>query len=99
MVTVYSRTPMRSSVWSGHAADGVDHNQAQGVPARAVHDRAFGLQKACKRRSERRVTREKSLQIAGGRTWIRTRDLFLIRATGNLPQAPSRCTAYRSVQV
>ena len=78
-MTVYSRAPLRSSVWGGHAADGVDRNEAQGVPARGIQDHAFGLQKACKRRSGRRVSREKSLQITGGRTWIRTRDLFLIR--------------------
>ena len=99
MVNLYSRAVLQSSVWGGHATGGADHNEAQGVSARANCAQAFGLQKACKRRSGRRVEREKSLQITGGRTWIRTRDLFLVRATGNLPQAPSRCTAYRSVQV
>ena len=49
------------------------------IPARAIHNRAFGLQKACNRQIRRKGKREKSLQIAGGRTWIRTRDLFLIR--------------------
>ena len=83
MVTVYSRAPLRSSVWGGHGADGADHNEAQGVSARAIHDRAFGLQKACKRRSERRDGGGISLQITGGRTWIRTRDLFLIRQVGD----------------
>ena len=43
MVTVYSRAPLRSSVWGGHAADGAGHNEAQGVPTRALKDRAFGL--------------------------------------------------------
>jgi hypothetical protein len=79
MRMAYSRSVTRSSVWGGHAPDGADRNEAQGVPARANYAQAFGLQKACKRRSGRRVEREKSLQIAGGRTWIRTRDLFLIR--------------------
>ena len=79
MVTVYARTSLQSSVWGGHAANGADHNEAQGVPIRAIRNRAFGLQKACKRRSRRRVKRKKSLQMTGGRTWIRTRDLFLIR--------------------
>jgi hypothetical protein len=45
MVTVYSRMLARSSIWGGHAADGVDHNEAQGVPARAIHAHTFGLQR------------------------------------------------------
>ena len=53
--------------------------QGHRVPSRVIHDHAFGLQKACKRGSKRRMWREISLQITGGRTWIRTTDLFLIR--------------------
>jgi hypothetical protein len=49
MVTVYSRMLARSSIWGGHAADGVDHNEAQGVPARANHDHASELQNDCRR--------------------------------------------------
>ena len=55
------------------------------APTSAIHDRAFGLQKACKRTSERRVAREKSLQIAGGRTWIRTRTSSLSGRLNSLP--------------
>jgi len=79
MVTVYSRAVLQSSVWGGHAADGADHDEALRVPARVIRAHAFGLQKACKRRFGRSVWRENSLQITGERTWIRTRDLFLIR--------------------
>ena len=46
---------------------------------RAIHSPAFGLQKDYKRRFKRRIWRENSLQLTGGRTWIRTTDLFLIR--------------------
>jgi len=79
MVTAYSRMLATSSVWGGHATDGASHSGAQAVPFRAIHAQAFGLQKACKRRVARRGNGGISLQIAGGRTWIRTRDLFLIR--------------------
>ena len=79
MVTVYSRAVLQSSVWGGHAADGADHDEALRVPARVIRAHALGLQKACKRGIGRRAEREKSLQMTGGRTWIRTRDLFLIR--------------------
>jgi len=37
MVNVYARMLARSSVWGTHAADGVDHNEAQGIPACATH--------------------------------------------------------------
>jgi len=33
------------------------------APTSAIHDRAFGLQKACKRTSERRVARESGLSL------------------------------------
>jgi len=55
------------------------HNEAQSGSFRANHTQAFGLQNGCRTRAERRGEREKSLQTGGGRTWIRTRDLFLIR--------------------
>jgi len=40
MVTVYSRAILKSSVWGGHAADGADHNEAQGAPIRAIQNQA-----------------------------------------------------------
>jgi hypothetical protein len=40
---------------------------------------AFWLQKDCNRAVVERGANAISLQITGGRTWIRTTDLFLIR--------------------
>jgi len=68
------------------------------VAFRAIQSQAFGLQKGCSARFGRRVKREKSLQITGGRTWIRTRDLFLIRkaplrgAKTRGASRPARCS-------
>jgi hypothetical protein len=55
------------------------HSETQPCSFRATHTRAFGLQKGCRAGAGRRWANAISLQIAGGRTWIRTRDLFLIR--------------------
>jgi hypothetical protein len=45
----------------------------------AIHNHAFGLQNGCSRAAKRSGETEKDLQMTGGRTWIRTTDLFLIR--------------------
>jgi len=54
------------------------HSETQPCSFRATNTRAFGLQKACKRRSGRGAGGGTTLQIAGGRTWIRTKGLFLV---------------------
>ena len=55
------------------------HGETQSGPFRAIHVQAFWLQKDCNRVVVKRGANAISLQITGGRTWIRTRDLFLIR--------------------
>ena len=55
------------------------HIQSQPDPLRALQVQAFGLQNGCRTGFGREVRIAISLQIAGGRTWIRTTDLFLIR--------------------
>jgi len=49
------------------------HNGDQTAPSRAIHTRAFGLQKGCRTGSGRRVLREESLQMSGSAYGIRTR--------------------------
>jgi hypothetical protein len=69
--------------------------RSQGKLFATIRNRAFGLQKACRRRFGRRVAREESLQINGGRTWIRTTDLFLIRQAVS---APRKCSLDQGVR-
>jgi hypothetical protein len=73
------RRTVKADVHASQRPSRPTNNYSQRAPASAIHNRAFGLQKDCRRRVWRSGEREKSLQIAGGRTWIRTRDLFLIR--------------------
>jgi len=49
------------------------HDGTQLDPSRAIHSRAFGLQKGCRTGLGRRVYREKSLQMSGSAYGIRTR--------------------------
>ena len=56
------------------------HIQSQPDPLRALQVQAFGLQKDCNRALAKRSESGISLQITGGRTWIRTRDLFPVLA-------------------
>jgi hypothetical protein len=53
--------------------------ESRSPPSTTEHDRASGLQMDCSRRLGRGVYREESLRVTGGRTWIRTTDLFPIR--------------------
>jgi hypothetical protein len=73
MATVYSRMLARSSVWGGHAADGVDHNEDPAVPFRAMRAHAFWLQNGFSAGSGRRVVGETSLKLSGSQCGIRTR--------------------------
>jgi hypothetical protein len=79
MWTVYARVVLSSSVWGGRVAKCAGHNGEQAGPLRTNHNQAFGLQNGCRTRSGRSVRSAISLEITGGRTWIRTTDLFLIR--------------------
>ena len=65
------------------------HTQSQLAAVRANEPHAFGLQKGCRTGSERRVRIAISLQIAGGRTWIRTTHLLLSSySTRESPHVP-----------
>ena len=79
MTSVYARTAAGSSVGGGRETDGAGHSQAQRAPFRANHTPVLGLQNGCRTGVERSAGNAISLEIAGGRTWIRTTDLFLIR--------------------
>jgi len=65
MRVVHARTLVGSSVWDGCVVHGIGRSPSQTVPFRAIHNRAFGLQKGCRTGSEQRVWREKSLQMSG----------------------------------
>ena len=72
-VSILSVSSLRSRGRAGH-------NRRQRTPASPICGHAFGLQNGCSRAAERGGGSRISLQMAGGRPWIRTRDLFLIRA-------------------
>ena len=65
------------------------HNGDQTAPFRAIHDRVFGLQNGCRTGTERRVWREKSLQMSGSAYGIRTR-VTAVRGTPSEAQIGSR---------
>jgi len=60
-----------SPQWGRRPPFTIDANEPQPLPPRCTHV-------GCSRRAERRGERKISLQMTGGRTWIRTRDLFLM---------------------
>ena len=82
MGTVDARAAGSSSVWSParhEAPVTTEARESLCVPSTTEHTRALGLQNGCRTRPEGRARIAISLQITGGRTWIRTTDLFLIR--------------------
>jgi hypothetical protein len=79
MDRVYARAPESSSVWVGRPANAGGHNEGQALPMCTIPTHACGLQNGCRTGFRRRGSIAISLEITGGRTWIRTTDLFLIR--------------------
>jgi len=76
----------------------------QRTPAGVIQAHARGLQNGCSLRCREDGVSRSSLQMTAGRTWIRTRDLFLIRIVSSgvetlssSPNAPTRTRRARNV--
>src|SRR5664280_129355 len=70
----HGRRPLISSPSAARrGGHGGERDEPQLDPFRAIHTRAFGLQKGCRPRSGWRVWGEKSLQMSGSAYGIRTR--------------------------